>query len=191
MYAVSIIPMKRRNLLGMVTSVFGASIAVGTGAFNTARADRKFSVEITNDTEAYLRLDPVEDTDSEGSILGRSNRPGNQIEFRFPGYIEEDEGTTAGDGVAPDSEYYFDGLVEVKNQGTNPIVVFTKSVGDINDISIYNSNDPDRELLNDKESGLKLKTGKAFEAGIYINTHGMKTGEKEGRLSFTGITVDN
>lgn len=158
----------------------GTAAAVGTGAFSNATVQRDVTVEVTNDIEGYLRLDPLESD-------GRSIIDGDKIEFEIPGPSEE----TQGEGVAPDSEYYFDSLVEVGNQGSNAIVVFAESGGDLNEIAIYDSNDPDRELLTDEDHGVELDTGNDFQVGIYINTFGVETGKKKGTLTFTGLATDS
>lgn len=183
--------MKRRSLLGLAASAFGASVVVGSGAFNTARADREVEVNVVNDVEAYLRINPLGTENEEGTVLGRSSRPDEQTRFRFPGILEEMNDLTQGDGLAPDSEYYFDSLVEVGNQGTNPVSVFTEFSGDITKVSIYDSKDPDRALLDDEESGTQLGTAETFEAGIYIDTTGMSTGESTGTLTFSANANGN
>lgn len=183
--------MKRRSFIGLTSGAIGSSLIVGSGAFNTTRTDREIAVSVVNDVEAYLRLRPLGDENEDGDELGRSNLPDKSIQFRIPGTYEELNGLTEGDGLAPDSEYYFDRLVEVGNQGTNPVTVFTESTSDISQVAIYDSDDEDRPLLTEKNETKRLEPGNDFEAGIYINTHGMDTGEYDTRLTFTAEAVSS
>lgn len=183
--------MKRRDILGLAATTLGASLTMGSGAFNTVRADREITVDIVNDVEAYLRIDPLGTTNKNDETLGRSDQPGMVTTIQFPGTYEEINDLVEGDGAGPDSEYYFDNLVEVGNQGTNRIKVFSASSGDITQVAIYDSSDEDRTLLTDEDSGVELGTGDIFEAGIYINTHGMDTGEYEGTLTFAANAIDS
>lgn len=181
--------MKRRTLLGLIGSSIGGTAAVGSGAFSTTQVDRKITVEVVNDTEAYLRLEPLQTT-KDNNPLSRSYRDGDQIRFRIPGADEQINDLTQGSGLAPNSEYFFDNLVEIGNQGSDSITVYTESTGEINKIAIYDSDDTDKTLLTDRKSGYHLSTGGKFEAGIYINTYNVGTGTKEEKLRFIGSATD-
>lgn len=179
---------RRRFLVGLGGLTSGVGAAVGSGAFASVDADRQVSVEVINDIEAYLRINELRTENEDGVVLGRSTQPGKVTKFQFPGTFEDRDDLTRGDGLGTDSEYYFDSLVEVGNQGTHPIVVFSEHSGEISKISIYDSDDPDRTLLTSENSGQQLDEGETFDAGIHINTAGMETGKSaKGTLVLTGI----
>lgn len=175
--------MKRRTVLGLAGSTLGASLVVGSSAYNIARAERDVNVEVINDTEAYLRLRPLPTYADDDSVpLTRSDDAGDVVRFQFPGTREELDDLVLGDGLGEDSEYYFDSLVEVGNQGTEIVEVYTSSYGDLQEVTLYDSADSDRQLLSDETNSIQLAPGEAFEAGVYINTFGVETGSKEQTL---------
>lgn len=184
--------MKRRQIIRGVVAAVSASLAVGSGALNTARADRDISVEVVNDVEAYLRINPLRTESSEGEILGRSDQPGKVTRFQFPGTYEELDNLVIGDGPGINSDYYFDRLVEIGNQGTNEVEISSTHKGKLPLVSLYNSDDPDRRLLNEKDYSVQLDTGERFDAGIYIDTRGIESGVTvEDTLSVVGEAANS
>lgn len=182
--------MKRRTVLGLTASALASTVAIGTGAFNTARADRDISVDIVLDEDAYLSITPL---GSGGRSSGGQSEGNKKVRFRFPGpdFDEHPLGETPGLGT--DSIYEFtrdkspdnpDGLAEIRNQGTKTVEVTDEQeptngpdVG-IFDISAPQSGDGFRLLL--RESPVTLEPGDSVRIGVQIDTYGVEIGEGEG-----------
>lgn len=183
--------MKRRNVLGLVSGMLGGSLLVGSAAFSTARADRDILVDVVTDERAYLALNALPTENQDEEVLGRSSNPGRETRFRFPGTYEELDDLTRGDGLGTNSKYYFDRLVEVRNQGTNRIVVYTEFSGQLEQVALYDSDDDGRNLLTSENDGVVLAPGENFDAGVFINTSDINPGTTvEDTLTIVGKPID-
>ncbi|SFB79068.1 Protein of unknown function [Halobiforma haloterrestris] len=182
--------MKRRHILGLATGTLSGSLLVGSGAFNTARVDRNISVDVVTDERAYLALNALPTENESGDVLGRSTNPGRKTRFQFPGTYEELDDLTRGEGLGSNSRYYFDRLVEVRNQGTNNIVVYTEYEGMLDFVAFYDTDD-DRRLLTDKSTGIELAPGEDFDAGVVIDTSGTESGTTvDETVTIVGRAID-
>ncbi|UWG51841.1 DUF1102 family protein [Halalkaliarchaeum sp. AArc-CO] len=110
--------MKRRNILAALgTLSAGGAFTVGSGAFSSVSAERGITVNVADDTDAFLRLAPctgspngkyVDNTDGLLTIdlsAGNENDP--------PG----------GSGVNPEALSVFHNVFEIGNQGTQDVCV--------------------------------------------------------------------
>lgn len=152
--------MNRRRLLklaGLVTA--GGSISLGTGAFTSSSATRTVEVSVADDDEAYLAL---EDT-SEKARSYSYNNP-DQIAFEIPGNHED----TLGDGVGQNSIYEFSNLVDVRNRGDDPVVVWSESVSN-SSLKAVHLTHPEK-VLESKSKGVLLAPGESFSAGLLVKT---------------------
>jgi hypothetical protein len=158
--------MNRRRLLklGMLAAA-GGSISLGSGAFTSATASRKVSIAITDDDDAYLSLDP----DSEHI---RATVATNELEFYIPGLGPETGdggGPPEGEGVGRNSSYTFGSLLVIRNQGDDPIEVFSDAPNlppEFDEIALVDS---DRDvLLDDETDATELTPGEEFSAGLFI-----------------------
>jgi len=171
--------MKRRQLFGVTAGTIAGSALVGSGAFNVAQVDRGMEVDVVKDQLAYLSLSETPDDQ------GRSYEVGGRVFFEIPGIHEE----TDAEGVGQDSEYWFDDIVQITNQGTETIEVETAiEMDDGIDVTFYNSDDPDRTLFTDEP--FTLSVGEAIHAGLYIDTHGVSVGSYSGAVTIIGIAIE-
>ena len=171
--------MKRRRILGIAAGTAVGSALVGSGAYNVARVDRGMDVEIVKDQLAYLGLS------EEIENQGRSYEVGGRVFISIPGLHEE----TDAEGVGVDSEYWFDEIIRITNRGTETIEVETTIEMPVGiDVSFYDSDDPDRDLFADEP--YPLPVGEFVDAGLYINTAGVKTGSYEGTVTIVGTSID-
>lgn len=112
--------MKRRELLVGIGGLTAASLsAVGAGAFSSIEAGRRISINVDTDQYAYLELNP--------NSANFSKLHDGLLVFEFDEKVTPDDGGTyedTGDGPGADSEYEFTDLFQIRNQGTNDIVVF-------------------------------------------------------------------
>ena len=102
--------MQRRKLLaGLGSLAAGGAAAIGSGAFNIARADRTISVENVGDDVAYLGL---EETDGEYTEVN-------------DGEISVNCGTNSqgGEGLSENANYVFTDVFKIVNNGTDEIAV--------------------------------------------------------------------
>ena len=109
--------MQRRNFLVSVGALSaGGAAGIGTGAFSSAEATRDVSVELADDADAYLALEPT-------SEYAEENEEG-VLELDFG-----QEVSGGGEHVGEDSSYFFGSgnpdrnVFTVKNQGTNTVEV--------------------------------------------------------------------
>jgi hypothetical protein len=172
--------MQRRTLLtslGLVTA--GSVAATGTGAFTTVRAKRTVSVEVADDFRALLRLEPLERKGIDGEPTGRSGTAGKTVTFDIPG--DGDGETNDAAGVAPDSVYEFCGLLQVVNQGTQPVTIRSAYDGELGDIALVD--DSGAVLRSDPPI---LDVGDDIKVGLQIDTHGSETGQYDETLTIIG-----
>ena len=111
--------MKRRQFVSSLGLISAGGIgAVSTGAVTSVRGDRRISVSVASETEAYLAL-----TRGQGLNGGFAEQSapitGNQIGLDFNG----SNISASGEGVGQNSTYEFDDVFRVKNQGTQPVFV--------------------------------------------------------------------
>jgi len=190
--------MRRRTLLaGLGSLVASGSLAVGTGAFSTTRAERTVSVSVADDADALLSLEPL----GEGF---RSEDQDDEIQFSFPGLVEQ----LADDdlGLGPNSVYEFErdsgasdpfepdptgaddeGLVKLTNRGTQPVTVTTEANVDGVDVELYAVDDPDKEALSERQP--ELGVGEPLTLGFRVYTFD-EVGEFSGSLTITATATD-
>lgn len=177
--------MKRRHLLGAVTSTIGAPLALGTGAFSSTRAERSVKAEVVDDSEAYLQID-AEAT----GIAGRSSevdvgKRGDVAAFRIPGPEDDLVGGTDPGGVGVNSEYWFGNMAVIRNQGTQQISVYSEYSGSLEQVAIFDTTDQST-LLTSKSSGRKLSPGESFTMGIYLKIGDQSVGEYDEKIGIVG-----
>ncbi|QSG03876.1 DUF1102 domain-containing protein [Natranaeroarchaeum sulfidigenes] len=172
--------MNRRRFLGVTAGTAAGSALLGSGAFNIARVDRGLDVEVVKDQLAYLSLSETPDDQ------GRSYEVGGQVFLEIPGIHEEADA----EGVGMDSEYWFDDILQITNRGTETIEVDTKiEMDDGIEVTLYDSDDPDRTLFTDEP--FVLSVGESITAGLYINTFGVSTGSYSGELTIAGEATED
>ena len=109
--------MKRRTLLGTAAGAVGGASIIGSGAFNIARVDRDFTVNIVGDNDAYLRIGACqEDTRNEDYLVGGDT---GQVGIQLTGDNDQIEG--GGEGVNNEGVTEFYNVFEICNQGTNGV----------------------------------------------------------------------
>ena len=111
---------RRKFVVGLGSLAAGGAAAMGTGAFSKATiSDRKVNIAIENDADALVGLDG----DKDSLANPEYSEEGEDGELKV--YVTEDAGlpenpdgfSDGGNGVNPDSEYYFDGVFAIENNG--------------------------------------------------------------------------
>ncbi|WP_135305375.1 hypothetical protein [Haloarcula amylovorans] len=176
--------MKRRSFLAGFGIATGAgALTVGSGAFTSVSARRSITVSVADDFRAFLRLEPIQNEGVAGEPVGRSSTGGRTITFEIPG--DGDGENSAAGGVAPDSIYEFHDLVEVVNQGTQPVDLYSTYDGDLANIGLV---DKDGVLRNDPAT---LAVGDSLAVGLHVDTHGASTGEYDETLTIVAEATDD
>lgn len=177
--------MKRRRYLTALGGLAGASsLAVGSGAFNFANVERNVSIDVADDAYAFLRL-------NERGSGDRSEIDGGTLEFNIPG--DEESGYPTGnptdpEGIGTDSVYRFGGdaahdeagLFAVRNQGTQPVKVYStqETTEDLPSVTMYNVETG--ELLTESSPSPQLGVGSGpLVCGLEIDTHGVPIQNEE------------
>jgi len=167
---------RRRFLAGAGTLAGAGSLALGTGAFTSVSAERSVSIAVADDFRAFLRLEPIEVSGIDGERAGRSTTAGSEVAFDIPG-TDDGENPDAG-GVGVDSIYEFHDLLEVVNQGTQPVAIYSEYDGDaladlalVTDAGVVRQNRP------------VLGVGESLAVGLYIDTTDATTGDYDETLT--------
>ncbi|PAU82844.1 hypothetical protein CK500_11975 [Halorubrum salipaludis] len=158
--------MKRRTLLATL-GVTAAGTAMGTGAFTSVEATRTVNVNIADEDEALLAMEPIDQTITDDEERG-------EIRLSFDEDVGDDSN---GRGPGSKSTYLFDRLFRVTNQGTQDVFFesdFEKTYGDqdIGEIGFYVA-ETDDSLLDGESAVVKLEPGQAAEIGTLIDTQGV------------------
>lgn len=168
--------MKRRSLIASIGVVTTGGVAIGTGAFTTAEAERTLNIEVAEEDSAVLAIGRINENDTGEFVqpLGQNN----EVSFDF-----NNTAPTDGFGPGTESTYRFDRLFAVENQGSQTVYFQTEfeenedSISDqeLENIGIYVEEEDDNDLLLDGENAvLKLEVGEdAAELGFKIDTDGI------------------
>jgi len=111
---------RRKFLIGLGSLAAGTAAATGTGAFSQATVnDRAVNVGVVNDSQGFLGLESDLNTLSNPEY---SSMESGKLTLNFDegaGLPENPNGFNNNDaaGVNQDSEYYFDGVFAVENNG--------------------------------------------------------------------------
>lgn len=156
--------MKRRSLLATF-GVAAAGTAIGTGAFTSVEAERSVSVNIADEDEALLAMEPIDNDIAQ-------DRDRNEIRLDFNDVLD-----TNGRGPGSESEYQFDRIFEVRNQGTQTVYFetdFEQTQGDpdLDEIGFYVEQSSEF-LLDGDTAVLELETGDAAALGTKVETFGV------------------
>lgn len=109
--------MKRRNfLIGTAGTALGGSALLGSGTITCGESQRQVSIQVTNDADAYLRIELL-DTPNSNNFVDYDENGDLYIDVVAHDGFEQPGIAALGEGVNSDSFIYFDGLFEFCNQG--------------------------------------------------------------------------
>ncbi|QAU11573.1 DUF1102 domain-containing protein [Halorubrum sp. BOL3-1] len=150
--------MRRRTLItGAAAGGIGGITLIGTGAFDAASAERTATVNFADDEDAYLGLiskSAYATTDGDGELA---------LAF---GDVSGD-----GDGIGRNSQFFFDEVFAIANQGTETVSITATSDTDAFDgeFRLYPTGDRDGGL-DDPDNAVVLETGSEQPVGTYVET---------------------
>jgi len=167
---------RRRFLAGVGAFAAAGSAALGTGAFTSVEAERSVSVSVADDDRAFLRLEPLANEGIDRDPTRRSFSDDQTVGFEIPG--NGDGENPNAEGVGLDSVYEFHDLLEVSNQGTQPVQLWSTYNGDnLADLALVNDNG----VLKDDPP--EISVGGHINVGILIDTHGSEIGDFDETLT--------
>ncbi|ELZ45432.1 nuclease [Halorubrum distributum JCM 9100] len=150
--------MRRRTLItGAAAGGIGGITLIGTGAFDTASAERTATVNFADDEDAYLGLvskSAYATTDGDGELA-----------------LAFGDVSGVGDGIGRNSQFFFDEVFAIANQGTETVsITATSDTGSFDgEFRLYPTGDRDG-VLDDPDNAVVLETGDEQSVGTYVET---------------------
>ncbi|TKX83991.1 hypothetical protein EXE43_21310 [Halorubrum sp. SS5] len=148
----------------------GGGALLGTGAFTTVTAERTVSVETAGDASAFLQLVPATENDNDNGAYASQEDGTITIE------LDGDATTEGGSGLNQNAKTTIRDIVQVTNNGTDPItnlnLTMTDSSGNTLTNTISFTSDADTSTTyNHGENilGDNLGTGNSVEFGIVVD----------------------
>jgi len=156
------INMQRRNLLLGLGTAAGAAGAVGSGAFTSVSAQRDVAVQVADDENALLRLEPGTGENADAFTTVTDGAVG----------LDFSSTDTGGTGLGSDSTYQFDDLLRVQNQGTQRVYVFARLSGGVSDdeLYFYPGSDSTTRLRDGTDEVVPLDPGETVDLGVFVDT---------------------
>jgi len=157
---------RRKFIAGLGALVTGTAGAVGTGAFTSVQAERDITVEVADDSSAYLTIEAA-DTDNGEAYVSTNN--GN-IQLNFDGSA----GTAGGSGINDRALVTFEDLLRITNNGTQEVALGIEFGPDDFDDE-YGGNlgavAPTGDILRGdaERAGLTLTAGESTTTGLFFN----------------------
>lgn len=183
---------RRKFVVGMGALASGAAATVGSGAFSSVEAERSLTVQIADDSDAYLQF---------STDLGDS--PDNNYEYaeiNDDGELEVEfaENDAGGLGVNPNAVTIFKDVFSIKNRGTENMEISVEFGGDVEDqigLNMYYVNDDPKDdgfVHPDSESrSWNTDVGEAMRVAIRVDTTETPSDEEELPESFGGSVTFN
>jgi hypothetical protein len=183
--------MKRRKfLVGAGGASLGGSTLIGSGAFSAVESQRQLTVQVAEDSNAYLGLEPCSTLNGE-NFVGRDGRGHITIDIS-----EHSDAANAGsdvnepaEGINSDSLTAFDNVLQVCNQGKEDACVWIEAevaekLLEEHDTSLpaidYYVLDGDGEprSIRGEENAVKLPVGECFCVGVRVVSENLSAGDQ-------------
>jgi hypothetical protein len=163
--------MKRRQLLaGLGTLAGGGGLLISTGAFTSVEADRTATVAVADEDQAYLAIEPSPNTANGAFANQTSGSDGEQLALDFNNSIPN-RGSV---GVGQSSEYEFDDVFRITNQGAQTVYLNISDVATHGGSTLVEFYVPDgsggRHHIAPGANDLEIGTGVTENIGVYIET---------------------
>jgi hypothetical protein len=150
---------RRKFVAGLGSLAAAGAAAMGTGAFTSVEADRSVSVEVADDSDAFLFFDTGLKS-SENDVFA-SFEDGLLV-------LDFDETDAGGSGVNRAAVSQFDQVFKLANRGTQAVNVWFEH--DLPGVTFYRF-DPDSNSLDGPENAkLGLAAGAHMKIGVEVDT---------------------
>ena len=179
--------MKRRKFLAGASGVgLGGSTLIGSGAFSALESHRQVTVEVAEDSDAYLGLEPCSTPNGENFVGddGLGHVTIDIGDFDDGGYER-----LTGEGINSDSLTAFDNVLRICNQGKEDACIWidadvAEELLDEHDTSlptidfyVLDSDDEPRTILGE-ENAVKLPVGECFCVGVRVVSKNLSAGDQ-------------
>lgn len=177
--------MNRRQFIisvgGLATAGSGV---IGSGAFSTVSAERNVSINVETDQEAYLIIKGISTNFVDGSDVKG---------FDFDNEVASNEGgfEATGEGVSANSVYEFTDLLQIQNQGTDPVVVFGKYTGDELVSLELTTSGRQSPLKQSNPSEVISAPGEFIKVGLQMEIGDISVQKLETEISIVGVSKNS
>ncbi|MES3160230.1 MAG: DUF1102 domain-containing protein, partial [Halorubrum sp.] len=166
---------RRKFILGLGAALASGSALIGSGAFTSVAAERDIAVNVADDAQALLRLDP-DDTDYPNSAYATETDGVVEID------ITEDGSGFDGEGISPFATTTIEEVFPIENQGTQEVQVSVESTdldgSDFEDeVDFFatpdpNDDDQDFDQVSLLDDSINIGVGEAVAAGLEVDATG-------------------
>jgi len=133
--------MRPKGKLFALLVVFTAiGLVTATGAFTTVQADRTAQVNVAGDSAALLAIQPNESNGGNGVDGSNYVQTGDTITIDFDGTDDSDLGNEGANGLNGNAKTVFGSLLNITNQGTQPVEINMSVSVTTNDVSGISDN---------------------------------------------------
>ena len=162
-------------MIGLGSTAAGSAALVGTGAFSEATVrNREVNIELASDQDGLLEFHGVAGPHRESNPYVEFG--GNKVQFNF-------DGNGDWDGLNEDSEFHFNSLFRIVNNGQAEVDVWFDH--EIPGVTFYRSNNPDRDIESEVDA-IAHPPGTSRSYGISIDTE-----ENDGESGTVDIRAKN
>jgi len=181
---------RRKFLIGLGSAAAGSAAVLGTGAGNVATVkDRKATVDVTEDYNAWLDLRPADGTNPPENIFASNTGQKNKLVLDFG-----DTGSnTFGQGPNTDAIWKIPNVFHVSNEYVRDLDIWVSIDNFPNGSPVWayytdndsNGTEPEDPVANRSNASNKktLPVGYSQNFGVYIDTTNVNLGDKN--LTFT------
>ena len=162
---------RRSVLIGLGSLVAGGGALLGTGAFTTVTAERTVNVSTTGDASAFLQLEPADENDNDNGAYASQSDDGTIVID-----LNGNAGTNGGSGLNQDAKTTIRDIVQVTNNGTDPITNLNLTMTDSSDNTLTDTisftSDTDASGPHSHADNIlsdSLGTGSSVEFGIIVD----------------------
>lgn len=148
---------------------------IGSGAFTTVEAERTMSIEINDDSEAYLATQPL---DKQGNTVAEGKEP--EAQNKPYAAIEEDTGrlSLTFDSLNSNAETVLNKVFQVANEGTQEVGIYFEKRGDNTGAVSFFGNNSELNINNerldvDRDAAIRLGEGKSIDVSVEFDTYGV------------------
>ena len=177
---------RRKFTIGLGALATGSAAAIGTGAFTSVEADRDIAVDIADDADAFLGMEPI--ASSPNSAY--ADVDDGVIELDLSDSNDDHDSAFNGTGVNKNATTNILDIFKITNQGTQKVYVSydSEELGQPDDDDLYVDlvTNPDSDYTSDSSipgtldpaqvpDGVPLDTGESVAVGLFIITRNGST----------------
>ncbi|MDG5817530.1 DUF1102 domain-containing protein [Natronococcus sp. A-GB7] len=181
-------------MIGAGSTAVGASALVGSGAVSQmSSGPRGVSVDVVDDDEGYIALQPRSDDPYDGQRNGNFADIGEDgklyLDFTSDNPTsarsgDPEEGTgLGGKGVNPQSVYFFDGVFDIRNlandtgSGVGEQDIWIEN-DELDELTFYHLKSGNRANIEGQSNSVDISPGDALPIGVKIDASDLESGDE-------------